>query len=118
MRVKTDFQIYQKTHRSGNIGWVVSLGRVKGKRKFRSFRSREEAQAFRAKCLANAALNNPVVLSDMSELGRAEVRLAIEKLKPYEANINDAVTFFLKHAMPAKGKITIQEAMDVFRESK
>jgi integrase len=118
VRVKNEFQIYKKTHRSGNVGWVVSLGMVKGKRKFRSFPTLEQAQAFKAKCIEKEALSNPGALSDMSELGRASVRLAIEKLKPYDAEIGQAVDFYLKHAKPPKGKITIQEAMDLFQDAK
>jgi integrase len=103
---------------SGNIGWVVSLGIVKGKRKFRSFPTLEQAQAFKAKCIEKEALNNPGALSDMSELGRASVRLAIEKLKPFDADIGQAVDFYLKHAKPARGKINIQEAIDLFVQKK
>ena len=34
--------------------------------------------------------------------------------QPYEASILDAVDFFIKFAKPAKGKVSIQEAMDSF----
>jgi site-specific recombinase XerD len=118
VRIKRDFQIYKKTHRSGNVGFLVSLGQVNGKRKFRSFNTLEEAQSFRATCLEKEALRNPVALSDMSELGRASVRLAIEKLKPFDADIGQAVDFYLKHAKPPKGKITIQEAIELFEQKK
>ena len=42
------------------------------------------------------------------------MRAALERLKPYEASITEAVDFFIKFAKPPKGKVTIQEAMDTF----
>jgi hypothetical protein len=42
------------------------------------------------------------------------VRLALERLEPYEASLLDAVDYFIKFAKPPKGKVTIQEAMDSF----
>ena len=107
MRIKRDFQIYEKKHRSGNTGWVVSLGQVNGKRRFRSFSTLEQAQSFKAKCLEKEALKNPIALSDMSELGRASMRLAMEKLKPYGADIGEAVDFYLKYAKPAKVSFSV-----------
>lgn len=118
MRVKKEFQIYSKTHRSGNVAWVVSLGMVNGKRKFKSCSSLEEAQQFKAKCEEKDALKNPTALSDLDELGKASIRHALEKLKPFDATITEAVDFFIKFAKPPKGKVTIQEAMDLFASVK
>jgi hypothetical protein len=78
MRVKTEFQIYPKKHRSGNQGWVVSLGLVKGKRKFRSCSTLEEAQLVKAQCIEKNALRNPAALSDLSELGKASICHALD----------------------------------------
>ena len=118
MRVKTEFQIYERTHRSGNKGWIVSLGMVQGKRKFKSFSTIEEAQQYKAQCEEKQALKTPNALSDLNELGCAAIRHALEKLKPFEATITEAVDFFIKYAKPPKGKITIQEAMDLFSKEK
>jgi hypothetical protein len=118
MRLKTEFQIYEKTHRSGNKGWVVSLGMVKGKRKFRSCKTLDEAQRVKAECEEKNALKNPTALSDLDELGKAAIRHALEKLKPFDATITEAVDFYVKFAKPTKGKLTIQEAMDLFQRDK
>jgi integrase len=91
---------------------------VNGKRKFRSFSTKEEAELFRAKRDEAAALANPEALSDLSELGKAAVRHGMEKLKVYDATISEAVDYFIRFAKPPKGKISIQEAMDLFREAK
>ena len=118
MRVKTEFQIYERTHRSGNTGWMVSLGTVKGKRKFKSFSTREEAELFKAHCMEKNALKNPAALSELDELGKAAVRHAQAKLAPFDSTINEAVDFFLKFSKPPKGKLTIQEAIDLFKTKK
>ena len=118
MRVKREFQIYERTHRSGNKGWQVSLGTINGKRKLQPFTTLEAAQAFKAQCEEKQALSNPTVLSDLDALGRAAIRHALEKLKPYDATITEAVDFFIKFAKPTKGKVTIQEAIDLFVAAK
>jgi integrase len=118
MRVKREFQIYERKHRSGNPGWQVSLGMVNGKRKFQPFTTLEAAQTFKAQCEEKQALSNPAALSDLDALGRAAIRHALEKLKPYDATITEAVDFFIKFAKPTKGKVTIQEAIDLFVAAK
>jgi integrase len=78
----------------------------------------EAAQKAKADLLEKQALKNPAALSDLDELGRASVRHALERLKPYDASITEAVDFYVKFAKPPKGKITIQEAMDLFQKDK
>jgi len=112
------FPIYEKTHRSGNRSWMVSLGTINGKRKFRYFESREQAEHFRANCLETAAAKNPESFADLTELARASHRLAIEKAKAYGATVLDAVEFLIKYGKPPNGKVSIQEAMDLFAEVK
>jgi integrase len=91
---------------------------VKGIRKFRSCKTLDEAQKVKAECEEKNALKNPTALSDLSELGKAAIRHALEKLKPFDATITEAVDFYVKFAKPTKGKLTIQEAMDLFRGDK
>ncbi|HWL51223.1 MAG TPA: tyrosine-type recombinase/integrase [Chthoniobacteraceae bacterium] len=118
MRVKTDFQIYERTHRSGNKGWQVSVGMVNGKRKLKSCRTLEEAEYFRGQLIEKNALQNPAALSELDEVGKASVRHALTRLTAYDASLSEAVDFFLKYAKPPQGKITIQEAMDLFKKHK
>ncbi len=97
---------------------MVSIGKVKGVRKFKSFSSIEEAQRYKAQLDERHALDNEAALSELDELGKAAIRHAMAKLKPFDATLNEAVDFFLKFGKPPKGKITIQEAMDLFKTSK
>jgi hypothetical protein len=57
-------------------------------------------------------------MSEMDELGRAAIRHAQAKLDSYDSTITEAVDFFIKHAKPPKGKITIQDGMDLFNAAK
>jgi site-specific recombinase XerD len=114
MRVKREFQIYKKTHRSGSVSWLVNAGNVDGKRHLPAFRTRDAAEHYRACLLERKALQSPSALSDLTTLAAANVRLALERLAPYEASLLDAVDYFIKFAKPPTGKVTIQEAMDSF----
>jgi hypothetical protein len=114
MRVKREFQIYKKTHRSGNVSWLVNAGKADGKRRLPAFKTREAAEHYRARLLERKALQSPSALSDLTTLAAANVRLALERLEPYEASLLDAVDYYIKFAKPSKGKVTIQEAMDSF----
>ena len=63
-------------------------------------------------------MNNAAALSELDELGKAAVRFGLAKLKPFDASITEAVDFFIKFSKPPKGKLTIQEAMDLFEKEK
>lgn len=111
------FPIYEKTHRSGNCSWVVSLGLVSGKRQFRAFPSREQAEHFRAAAIETASKQSES-FADLSELARASLRVTLEKLKPYDVTLPEVADFYIKYAKPPGGKITIQEGMDLFEQAK
>jgi hypothetical protein len=64
VRKKTEFQIYEKSHRSGRKSWIVSLGKVNGKRKTPAFPSLEAAQNFVSELKAKRALERPIALLD------------------------------------------------------
>jgi hypothetical protein len=44
MRIKTEFQIYPKKHRSGRVSFLVNAGTVGGKRHLPAFETREAAE--------------------------------------------------------------------------
>ncbi len=118
MSAKKSFAVYEKRHASGNVGYRVDLGLVNGKRKFKSFDSREKAETFSKKCQKLEVQKNPNLLVDLDEVTRHEVLAALARLKEYRASITDAVDFYLKHARPAKADATIQQIMDLFEETK
>jgi integrase len=118
MSAPKSFQIYEKRHASGNVGYRVDLGLVNGKRAFKHFPTREKAEAGRKRLQREQAAKNPLLLADIDASTRHEVLLALERLKDYRATITEAVNFFLKHARPAKADASIGQVMDQFKSVK
>ena len=110
------FPIYKKRHASGNLGYRVDMGIVRGKRTFKSFTSEEKAQRFQRSCLEAAAKERPVDLQELDDISRHEVLAALSKLKAHGANITNDVDFFLKHNHPEKPDATIGDLMAKFKE--
>ena len=118
MRQDKSFAIYEKRHASGNVGYRVDLGVVKGKRSFKSFSNRKDAEDFRDRHLNTVAQKHPNLLADIDDITRHEVLSALAKLKQYRATISQAVDFFLKHSRPAIVNATISQVIDDFEKVK
>lgn len=118
MSAPKSFQIYEKRHASGNVGYRLDLGLVSGKRVFKSFPTREKAEAGQRKLRKEQAAKNPLLLADIDASTRHEILHAVERLKEYRATVTQAVDFYLKHARPAKADATIGEVMDEFKAVK
>ena len=112
------FAVYEKKHASGNVGYRVDLGLIGGKRTFKNFAAKADAEAFQKKCLKAEAHKNPLVLSDIDAITRHEVLAAVSRLREYRATVTEAVDFFLKHARPVKAEASIQTVMDEFKSVK
>lgn len=84
------------------MGYRVDLGLVGGKRTFKNFATKVDAEAFQRKCLKAKAHKNPLVLSDIDAIARQEVLAAISRLKEYRTSIAEAVDFFPKHTRSVK----------------
>jgi site-specific recombinase XerD len=118
MQVKKVATIYPKTHRSGNITWYVDLGKINGKRRVHPFKTKKEAEKFKNKCDQEFASKNISELLNLSTLARNQISAAIEKLKPFNASLDEAVDFFIKYGKPPEGKIKIEKAIEIFIDSK
>lgn len=118
MSLEKTFPIYKKTHKSGNVGFRVDMGKIGKKRIFKSFPSEASAQTFQRKCLAAEAKKKPVELRDLEDLMRHEVLAALAKLREYNAGITEAVDFFIRHARTSKANATIGEVMTEFKAAK
>ena len=106
-------------HRSGNSSFKVQVGKhVTGKPDIRTFQTETEAIAFRDDWNSKLVTRNTNGLVDLSTVQRAEVLAALAKLERFNATLPEAVDFFLKHARPDKGQITIGDAVKVFLEAK
>jgi integrase len=111
--------IWCQKHRSGNTSWKVQIGKTNlGKPDIRTFTTETEATNFANDWNARLVGKNTNGLTDLSTLQRAEVLAALARLEAYNATLQEAVDFFLKFARPEKGKITVDEAVKLFLESK
>ena len=90
-RSRKIFKIYERKRQSGNVGYLFNLGEVSGKRTFKNCALRTDAEAFRKQCVDQRAAEKPVVLEELNAATRHTVLAALEKLRPYGADITDAV---------------------------
>ena len=118
MRARKLFKIYERKRSSGNTGYLVDLGEVSGKRTFKSFALRTDAEAFQKQCVDQQAAEKPVVLEELNAATRHTVLAALERLRPYGADLGDAIDFYIKHSKPPKGDIRIGELISEFKKVK
>ena len=118
MRARKLFKIYERKRQSGNVGYLVDLGEINGKRCFKSFALRSDAEAFQKQCTDQQAAEKPVVLEELHAATRHTILAALERLRPYGADLNDAVDFYIKHCKPPKGNVSIGEMMTDFKKVK
>lgn len=112
-------RLYPQKHRSGNVTWCVVVGKKNnGADDIRRFASEEEARNFKTDWNLKLATRDTNGLLDMNEISRTEVMAAMAKLTAFEATITEAVDFFIKHARPTRGRITVEQALDIFLEAK
>ena len=78
MRARKFFKIYERKGSSGNVGYLVDLGEVSGKRTFKSFALRTDAEAFQKQYVDQQAAEKPVVLEELNTATRHTVLAALE----------------------------------------
>ena len=82
MRARKLFKIYERKRSSGNVGYLVDLGEIGGKRTFKSVALRADAEAFQKQCVDQQAAEKPVVLEELNAATRHTVLAALERLRP------------------------------------
>ena len=87
MRTKKDFTIYERVRSSGNVGYMLSLGNINGKRKLKSFGTKEAAEAYRDKLIEAEANKNPDTLRQLDKVGRYDVQAALKELENFGATL-------------------------------
>lgn len=90
--------IYRRTHRSGQVGYLVDLGKVNGKRDRRSFSTKQAAEVFAAQARVNK-MNEGAAAFALSADTRTEVAKSMVKLKPWNATITEAVDYYVEHVL-------------------
>lgn len=110
---------WTQKHRSGNISFKVQVGKTNlGKPDIRTFHTEAEAIAFRDDWNAKLVTRDTNGLVDLNTVQRAEVLLALARLADFNASLGEAVDFFLKHARPERGQITVEDAVKLFLDTK
>ncbi len=97
---------------SGNIGWMLDLGMVNGRRVRRTFTTKEEAQAELVKHKAEIRRAGHQVY-DLTDDERIRYLALRDKVEAAGGKIEDAVEFWLAHAKPVKGKVKVADLVEL-----
>lgn len=104
-------KVRKRRYKSGNIVWQLDLGKIAGKRDQKSYSTKGDADAALAIKKAELKRGGEVAFSMTDEERLIYVKLR-DKLAVSGATIDQAVDFYLLHARPAKGAITIRSLID------
>jgi integrase len=111
--------IYPQKHRSGNVTWIVHVGKkINGKADLHRFKHKADAEAFHNEWNLKSARNATPDLADLQGVARHEILAAVGKLKLVHATLTEAVDFFLRFGRPPRGKISVEQAVQAFLETK
>lgn len=110
-------KIRRRKYASGKTGWQLDLGLVNGKRMQISCASKEDAEGELARRKAELRRAGELAFSITDEERHRYVS-ARERLKAVGATLDQAVDFFLLHAKPAKGAVTLRQMIDGCIEAK
>jgi integrase len=111
--------VAKKERRRSRVYWIVSLGKryTGAVRHRRYFRSRKEANAFiRQSEMARQQLGLEAFI--LSRHLRAEAFLCLERLKPFNETLTQAVDFFLCNRRSLEREKSIEELRDEFLKSR
>jgi integrase len=100
--------IYKRTHRSGQVGYLVDLGLVNGERVRKTFPSKQEAETFAAQARM-ARENEGVAAFSLATETRAEAVKCLELLEPYGAGLTEAVQYYVNHVLRFREAPTVAE---------
>ncbi|MEO6739309.1 MAG: hypothetical protein ABIP20_03595 [Chthoniobacteraceae bacterium] len=113
-QVKREAKIYTRKVPSGNTSFRVDLGKINGKRVTKDFKQEMEAQKFAVTANEKLLRRNSGALQDLMASHRYEVLSCLEKLKPFNASLNDAMDFFTRFAQPRQAALPIEKAIQLF----
>ncbi len=105
---------------SGNVCFRAEIPEsITGNRLLRQFKSREEAESY-AELMVVQRKNNGLSAFNLSEDQRADARRAVELLgaAKVEMTLTGVAQFYLKHARPAAGDITVDDSIEKYLDAK
>lgn len=119
-RTEGGIRIRPLTMPSGSVAFRAEIPEsITGQRILRQFKSREEAESF-AELMVVQRKNNGLSVFNLNEDQRADARRAVEILSAakVEMTLTGAVQFYLKHARPAAGDISVTDLVEKYLDSK
>jgi integrase len=103
-------RVYSRSHRSGNVGYIVDLGLIDGKRERHSFKTKAEAETF-ADLKRTEKVNEGTAGLSLSQSTRVEAVKAEKLLKPHGATLLEATNYYLKHVIAFRNSPSISEVV-------
>lgn len=103
--------IYSRRHRSGEIGFVVDVGLVNGKRERHSFTTKEDAESFAA-LKRTERLNEGTAALGLSQSARMDASKALAILAPHDVTLLQAAEYYSKHVLAYRNAPLIPEVVD------
>ena len=91
-------KIYKKVHRSGQVGYVVDLGLINGKRERRSFQSKVEAETFGEMARVKKQNEGPAAFG-ISDGVRVDASKASAMLAPPGVSLVEATRHYIDHVL-------------------
>jgi integrase len=91
-------KIHTRSHRSGNTGYIVDLGKIDGKRERHSFKTKGEAQTF-AELKRIQRENEGIAGLSLSQDIRVDAAKASDLLSPHAISLERAAKYYLDHVI-------------------
>ena len=88
----------RRVYPSGQVGYVVDLGLIQGKRDRQTFKTKEEAETHAEKARIQKQNEGLTAFALPKEI-RVDAAKATEILKPYGATLVEAANYYLKHVI-------------------
>ena len=104
-------RLYQRTYRSGVVGYMVDCGRVNGKRNRRTFPTKPEAETYRQQKLIERTNDGIAALAVPIEV-RREAAKCQSMLAPYDASLTQATEYYVEHVLRYRTSPTLREMID------
>lgn len=100
--------VYKRTHRSGQVGYLVDLGQINGRRARKTFPTKQEADAFALKARIERQ-NEGTAAFALSQETKVSTAKCLAKLAPYGATLDEAVDYYVEHVLRYRNAPTVAE---------
>lgn len=97
----------------GKVNWLVDLGIINGKRVRKSFSTKTEADDYAQEERVKRNQEGLAAYEVTADI-RIEAGKCVQKLKPYNASLTEAVDFYVKHFLAYREAPVITKAIDDF----